>query len=59
VHDRLESEDDEFHSAVRKHFLALAGAEPDRYLVVDGELPPEQISQLVRVRVSTLLAGAR
>ena len=59
VHDRLESEDDEFHSAVRKHFLALAGAEPDRYLVVDGELPPEQISQLVRARVSTLLAGAR
>jgi len=55
VHDRLESEEDDFHGAVRKRFLALAGADPDRYLVVDGALSPEQISQFVRVRVSTTL----
>ena len=55
VHDRLESEADDFHGAVREHFLALAGADPDRYLVVDGELPPEQIHELVRARVATLL----
>ena len=54
VHDRLESEADQFHSAVRQHFLALARAEPDRYLVVDGELPAEQIHGLVRARVSAL-----
>ena len=59
VHDRLESEADDFHDAVRELFLVLAGADPDRYLVVDGELPPEQISQLVRVRVSTLPGVAR
>ena len=55
VHDRLESETDDFHAAAREHFLALAGADPDRYLVVDGELSPEQIHELVRVRVAMLL----
>ncbi len=55
VHDRLESEADDFHGAVGEHFLALAGADPDRYLVVDGELPPEQIHELVRARVAILL----
>jgi dTMP kinase len=54
VHDRLESESPGFHGAVRDLFLDLAGADPDRYLVVDGELSPEQISRLVRARVSTL-----
>ena len=55
VHDRLEAEADDFHGAVREHFLALAGADPERYLVVDGELPAEQIHELVRARVARLL----
>ena len=59
VHDRLESEADDFHGAVRKHFLALAASDPDRYLVVDGELSAEQIHALVRVRVATVLEAAR
>jgi dTMP kinase len=59
VHDRLESEADQFHSAVRQHFLALARAEPDRYLVVDGEHPAEQIHELVRARVATLTGVIR
>jgi len=54
VHDRLESELDDFHSAVRERFLALAGAEPDRYLIIDGEQPAEQIHRLVCARVATL-----
>ena len=52
VHDRLESESAEFHGAVRELFLTLAGAAPDRYLVVDGERAPEQIHELVRARVA-------
>jgi dTMP kinase len=52
VHDRLESESAEFHGAVRELFLTLAGADPDRYLVVDGELAPELIHELVRARVA-------
>jgi dTMP kinase len=54
VDDRLEAEADEFHVAVREHFLALAGAEPDRYLVVDGQLPPERVQELVRARVAAM-----
>jgi dTMP kinase len=57
VHDRLESEPAGFHGAVRDLFLALANADPDRYLVVDGELPAEQIHELVRARVASLAAG--
>jgi len=59
VDDRLESESADFHGAVRALFLALAAADPDRYLVVDGELPPEQIHQLVRARVAVVPGMAR
>ncbi|HET7277273.1 MAG TPA: dTMP kinase [Dermatophilaceae bacterium] len=52
VHDRLEKEGDEFHEAVRAHFLAMAVADPDRYLVVDGTLPPDEIHKLVRERLA-------
>ena len=57
VHDRLESESAGFHGAVRDLFLALAHADPDRYLVVDGELPPWRIHELVRARVALLPGG--
>jgi dTMP kinase len=59
VHDRLESESAAFHGAVRELFLELAGADPDRYLVVDGELPAEQIHELVRVRVAAMTGVPR
>ncbi len=51
VHDRLESEDDGFHVAVRTHFLALAGAAPERYLVIDAALAPGRIHDAVRARL--------
>ncbi|WP_370518387.1 dTMP kinase [Nostocoides sp. HKS02] len=51
VHDRLESEDDTFHEAVRAHFLAMAQGHPERYLVVDGTLDPEEIHHLVLERL--------
>jgi dTMP kinase len=57
VHDRLESESAHFHGAVRDLFLALARADPNRYLVVDGELPSGQIHELVRARVALLPGG--
>ena len=59
VHDRLEAEADDFHGAVRERFLSLAEATPDRYLVVDGALSAEQIHELVRARVGTLLGVSR
>ncbi len=53
VHDRLEREGDPFHEAARQHFLALAAAHPDRYLVVDATLSPAEIHALVLARLHT------
>jgi dTMP kinase len=54
--DRLEAEPLAFHERVREGFLALADRDPGRYLVVDAELPPEQVAAAVRVRVAPLLS---
>lgn len=54
VHDRLESEEDTFHEAIRQHFLAMARGNPQRYLVVDGTQPPEQIQAEVMGRLEQL-----
>lgn len=51
THDRMESEADAFHTAVREHFLALAEAAPERYLVVDGAAAPEVVAEQVRARL--------
>ena len=53
--DRLESEREAFHVRVRDEFLALAAAEPDRFLVLDAALPPAALAVAVRDRVAELL----
>jgi dTMP kinase len=53
--DRLEAEKSEFHERVRQAFLALAAAEPERFLVVDAALAPEEIAAIIRARVEELL----
>lgn len=55
VFDRLESEKAEFHARVREGFLALAAAEPARWLVIDATLSVEQIAQTIGERVDALL----
>ncbi|MCW2701413.1 MAG: tmk [Blastococcus sp.] len=55
--DRLESESLEFHQRVRQTFLALAEADPDRYLVLDARQDPDQIAAAIRVGVAELLSG--
>ena len=50
-HDRMESEAEAFHTAVREHFLAMAREAPERYLVVDGTDAPEEIARVVWQRV--------
>jgi dTMP kinase len=57
VADRLESESMDFHQRVRETFLALAEADPDRYVVVDARQSPEAIAAAIRVRVAELLSG--
>lgn len=53
--DRLEAEKTEFHARVRDAYLALAAAEPERFLVVDAAASPETIAAEIRARVTTLL----
>jgi dTMP kinase len=53
--DRLEAEPADFHLRVRGGFLALAGAEPDRYLVLDADRPPEEITRDIEDRIRELL----
>ncbi len=54
--DRLEAEKSDFHRRVRAAFLELAAREPERFLVVDAALRPEEIAAAIRARVEPLLA---
>ncbi|WP_291048049.1 dTMP kinase [Herbiconiux sp.] len=54
--DRLEAEKSDFHRRVREAFLALAAAEPARFLVVDASRPVAEIASAIRTRVESLLA---
>lgn len=56
--DRVESEPEDFHLRVREHFLRLAADDPDRYLVVDAELPVDEVADAVAARVAPLLDRA-
>jgi dTMP kinase len=53
--DRLESEHDEFHDRVREAFLSLAAEAPNRFVVLDAELPPEEVAVRIRAAVEPLL----
>jgi dTMP kinase len=53
--DRLESEQDDFHTRVRAEFLALAAAEPERFLVVDASQPADELAAQIRQQVNTRL----
>jgi dTMP kinase len=54
--DRLEAEVEEFHTRVRDGFLALAAAEPERFLLLDATLPVERLAAAVRRRVAAVVA---
>lgn len=57
THDRVEAEPDAFHARVREHFLALAAADPVRYLVLDAGRDPDDLAGSVSARVEELLAA--
>lgn len=50
-YDRLEAEKSDFHARVRRGYLALAEAEPDRFLVVDASRPVDEIAAEIRLRL--------
>ena len=57
VHDRLESEADAFHGAVRRGYLALAAADPERYLVLDASQTVERLQAAVLDGVDRVMAS--
>ncbi len=54
-HRRFEEEPLSFHQKVRRGYLEMAKADPDRWLVVDATLPPNEIAALVWRRVEPIL----
>src|SRR5215472_10425012 len=53
--DRLESEPLEFHERVRSTFHALAESDPNRYMVLDATMDPQQLTRAIRRAVRELL----
>ena len=49
--DRLEAEPLGYHEAVRAAYLALAAADPDRYLVLDAQASVDEIAAAILRRV--------
>lgn len=54
-YDRLEAEKSDFHAKVRAAYLAIAAAEPDRFLVIDARDPIETIAAAIQTRVAALV----
>ena len=54
--DRLEQAGAEFHEAVRREFLDLAAADPERFAVIDGTLPREEVHARVLAAVAEVLS---
>jgi dTMP kinase len=50
----MERKDLDYHRRVRDGYLAMAQADPGRWLVVDASQPPEAVQAAIRQRVATL-----
>ena len=55
--DRLEAEQSAFHARVRQEFLALAAAEPERFLVLDAGRTAADLATDIQGRVQALLGA--
>ena len=55
--DRFEKEGAEFHQKVRRGYLELAAAEPERWLVIDAAQAKDKIAAIIWQKVSLLLPG--
>jgi dTMP kinase len=53
--DRFESESVAFHARVRRGYLEMARADPERWLVVDGRQPRKVIEGTIWGKVCVLL----
>jgi dTMP kinase len=53
--DRFEREDLAFHRRVREGYLEIAAAEPQRWVIVNGELPKATVEAAIWSRVKLIL----
>jgi dTMP kinase len=53
--DRLDRESKEFHEKVNKAYLELAALNPEKYLVIDAQLPIDEIAGQIQNRVEKLI----
>ena len=56
--DRMEQEAIEFFEAVRKGYLDLAAEEPERFVLLDGSLKIEELSQQIWAATAAKLSGS-
>lgn len=56
--DRFESENPGFYQKIRNGYLELAENEPERWLVIDGTLNVDIISQIIQEHVNLLLQAS-
>lgn len=56
-HNRMEGESLEFHAEVRAGLLALAAADPGRYLVLAADDDQQRLADVIHTRVIDLLEG--
>ena len=45
----------DFHRKIRRGYSALAASDPEGWLVLDGQRPPEELSREIWVKVQTIL----
>ena len=53
--DNFDSAPMDFHRKIRRGYSALAAADPERWLILDGQLPPEELGREIWIKVQTLL----
>lgn len=54
--DRFEQEGADFHRRVRDGFRHMADEEPERWVVIDGSRPPDEVAKATRRAVAERLA---
>ncbi len=53
--DRMERENIDFYEKIRAGYLVLAKGMPNRFMVIDGTLKPDQIARKVRTAVKAVV----
>ena len=53
--DRMERENIDFYENIRAGYLVLAKGMPNRFVVIDGTLKPDQIARKIRAAVKSVV----